>query len=545
MENLVDLSQAVRVVSVDDLAITFTAYRINASSPPLRRNMGSNSRHHQLVVEFPCFDLLPSGGRLVLEQPVNIKHRERPQDNGFFEHNHPDAMVRLETRADVSHSHVPVFERKYRLEDMIARLSLAPGFSTLKIISFQVAGQVVHRFQLQTNWVTAQAQALFSHEMQNFEASEYEWNLIRERGSRELWVKLLDTHMNRATDFSFLQVHERMKQHDVRMAECDMQILAPLWDTEPFQSANNVLKLRMRKLHTFELDSEQDLYELPCGHQFMCNDTYLMTVMTEEECRDTKCPQCNQTILNSDEDFIRLAIVHDRRVREQKKRDETTWEQLKADFQLGIHNQPRDTNENFPVSCRDFRQALLDARNSFHLPLTTMPHEINFVNYPETEHIQDMLLKQLTTDYQPMIVSGEVTLGLLIEFASNALKQYIGGVAGNTPNDDVWTTLPPTYRHFLLAWFTRTLHLNYARFKQTWQNVAHAMDELCVQTPDDSYRLGYKLDLSFMGKRGKRGDNTTAGGERKGGGGGGGGDDDVVTYCPEEGDWKKVVKQFE
>lgn len=542
MENLVDLAQASRVVSPEDLAIAFTAYRINASRPPLRRNMGWNSRHHQLVVEFPCFDLLPSGGRLVLEQPVNIKHRERPQDNGYFEHNHPDAMVRLETRADVSHSHVPVFERKYRLEDMIARLSLAPGFSTLKIISFQVAGQVVHRFQLQTNWVTAQTQALFSHEMQNFDASEYEWNLIRERGSHELWVKLLDTHMNRATDFSFLQVHERLKQHDVTMAECDMQILAPLWDTEPFQSANNVLKLRMRKLQQFELDSVQDLYELPCGHQFMTNDTHLMVVMTEEDCRNAKCPRCNQTILSSDEDFIRLAIVHDRRVREQKKRDEKTWEQLKVNFELDIDGQARDTNGNFPISCKDFRQALLDARKSFHLPATTMAHEINFVNYPETRYIRDMLLKLLTADYQPMTVSGELTLGLLIEFASNALKHYFGGVvAGNIPNDDVWTTLPPTYRHFLLAWFTRTLHLNYARFKQTWQNVAHAMEGLRVQTPaDDSYRLGYKLDLSFMGKRGKKEDNTTTGVERESGGG-----NDVVRYCPEEGDWKKVVQQFE
>jgi hypothetical protein len=207
-----------------------------------------------------------------------------------------------------------------------------------------------------------------------------------------------------------------------------------------------------------------------------------MTVMSEEECHHAKCHQCNTAILNTSEDFIRLAIVHDRRVRAQTQRSETQWAELEAFFALESPGLPRHTNAEFPVPCTHFRSALLDARHSFHLPASAMPHEINFVNYPETKHISHALAQHLSADSDAppmmgmMIVAGEITMGLLIEFSTNALKQYAGfshysgggttSTATGVATADVWTILPPAYRHFVIRWFMRTLHLVYMRFKR-------------------------------------------------------------------------------
>ncbi|KAI5360373.1 hypothetical protein Slin15195_G082970 [Septoria linicola] len=511
--NMLDVGQAARVdVKMEDLAGAFSQYAVTAEQPPSRRDMGPNSRHHRAS-------------------------RECPKKKRFFEHNHSEAMVRLQTFTSVANAVIPQFEKKNQLESMIERLTIAPGFSTLKLVTYTVIGtsQVIFQFQLITSWVTASANVLIANESQNFATTADEWAGICRQGANVQWVELLETHLNRATDFSYIRVQERLEKYDARLAQREVTEHAQLWDSKPFQSANNVLKLRLKKIKTLHCDSAQDLYELPCGHSFMCNETHLMCIMTEAECKSARCPQCNQVILHRNEYFVRLAIVHDRRVREQFKLDQSNWHALESSFRTEILSQSSSSTADFQITCKSFRTALIHARKSFHLPATAMPHEINFVEYPETLTIRDALLANLSNDYQTMHVLRESTMGLLINFATETLKQYTGAVGV----EDVWTILPPNYRRFLIGWFFRTVVLAWDMVKREASDLELLTEGLSVgeKGKEEEEEVGYRLDLGVMGKKRREGDGGGVFGVVKEEGDGEG-------YVPGEEEWVRVQPRY-
>ncbi|GIZ38438.1 hypothetical protein CKM354_000185500 [Cercospora kikuchii] len=503
--NMLDVEHAARAqINMDDLASAFESYRVTADSPPMARNMGPNTKHHQLVVVFPCFDLMPQGADVALEVPCNAAQREPPKKGAFFEHNFPDVMVRLPTRADVAHAAIPTFERKNLLESMVERLTLAPGFSTLNVVSYfatDLQTTPMYRFQLKTRWVTSSPNPLFEEEVQSIEVSAAEWSEIRTQGAQVSWVKLLESHVNRATDFSYLRVLERVKKHDPEVAHFDTSGCDTLFDSAPLQSVNNVLRIRMsaKGVRRTMIDDEQDIFELPCGHQFMCNETHLMCAMSEEDCFAAKCPQCEQKILHSDTDMVRVAIVYDRRARDYYKREREWWKLATARFKQEVVLSPSSHATRFSIKCKDFRTAIVNARKSFRVPATAMPNEINFAGYPETIVICDRLVQNLSHDFQSMTVMGRSTMGLLINFATQVLKEY----TGVQDAADIWTVMPPRYRGFVLAWFYRTLVLAYYMVKKSEQQLGQMAEDLFVEKPDDSIKLGYKLDSVVMGKRRK------------------------------------------
>ncbi|KAF2209443.1 hypothetical protein CERZMDRAFT_100237 [Cercospora zeae-maydis SCOH1-5] len=504
--NMLDVDNAARAqINMDDLAGSFQSYCITAGSPPASRNMAPSTKHHQLTLVFPCFDIIPQGAKLALEAPCNIEQRERPRKDVFFEHNHPEAMVRLPTYTDVANASIPRFEQENLLESMVERLTLAPGFSTLNVASYYRTDQQTtptYRFQLLTHWVTSAPNPLFANETQSVEVDAAEWQEIRAQGAKVRWVKLLESHINRATDFSYFRVLERLEQHDPEYARREDSLCNSLFDRAPYPSINHVLKIRlsMKSVRRVIIDSDQDIYELPCGHQFMCNDTYLMCATSEDECLAAKCPECGQKILHKDTDMMRIAMVRDRRAREHYKCEFALLKQITTRFEQEVMVGPAFQATKFSIQCKDFCDALLAARRSFRLPATVMPHTINFVDYPETIVIRDRLVGNLSHGFKPMTVLRRSTMGLLINFATEVLKEF----TGVRDAADIWTVLPPSYRGFLIAWFHRALGLAHNKVKRSEHQLSQLAENFYVQKPDDDIKLGYKLDVAVMGKRHKR-----------------------------------------
>ncbi|KAM3421162.1 hypothetical protein BST61_g1574 [Cercospora zeina] len=400
--NMLDVDNAARAqINMDDLASSFQSYAIAADSPPAACHMGPNTKHHQLVIVYPCTGILPQGAELALEVPCHISQREQPKKGAFFEKNYPEVMMRLPTPADVAHAGIPQCEQKHQLESMIERLTLTPGFSTLNAVSYYTAEMQTaptYRFELKTHWVTSSPSPLSEDEIQIIRVDAAEWYEICDQRAKVKWVKVLESHFNRGTDLSHLRVLERLRQYSPDFARHEVSLCDSLFDRAPYESVNNVLKIRMSTngVRRVTVDSDQDVHRLPCGHQFMCNETYLMCVMSEEDCLAARCPECDQKVLHRDSDMVRVAIVHDRCAREQYKCDHALWKQITAQFEQEVHVGPASHATRFSVQCKDFRDAIIKAMGSFRLPSTVMPHETSHFNYPETLLIRDRRVGNLS-----------------------------------------------------------------------------------------------------------------------------------------------------
>lgn len=485
--NVLDLNYAQIRGSVDHLADAFQKFEMNTRKAGGRRQMGPESKHHELTIDYPCFELLPMGARFYIEPPAHMLHGELPRPNRFFlDSPNEEIKLRMETNIPVKMAIRPVHcGQNSHLVDWVDRLQSCPGHSTLSFVTYMTEhGQKCIIFRLMIDWEIYHG--LAPNENLTFNMAIEEWRTVESLKAQSVWVKLVQSHLDRATDMHFLDVQKKLENSSSLFAEHEKAVAEKFFNQRPYYDLHLMLMQRLQKIQC--TGEGHYVFRYPCGHHEILSEGALMTQLSHDDCKNFECRMCGEAVLEK----IPIALYEEHQRRKHFVMAEQYWDRLHRAF---------DANKSFAVTCVEFSRALAYALDSLQVPLTAMPLELNFANYNETTRILSYLQNCLAeSPNRDMTVSGKATMGLLINLAAECLKEY----TGLHHVEDIFECLPVGYRVFLGRFFSRTLYRVYALLQRREAQALKEFEKMMLKDKEKPRKPVHPDQLVFNAKLDKR-----------------------------------------
>lgn len=397
-------------------------------------------RYHELTLDYPVLDFIPSGAGNTpcLRPPLNIESREQPDASRYHLHlTGTNFMIRIPVTYDSS----PPPSNLAQISIAIQALHSTPGNSILQIGSYSSPSDGdSHFFRLITeNPFSGQYQTVAETDF-----SSLEWEAERTALSAENWTRLADNLINRSSDRAYLHVHEKSRfyswyQKQMKAERWGWNGGSPNWES-----------------------FADDL--LPCAHgQKNSPSLHFLTSassLTKHGPPSLSCKVCSAKVFLSEADLRLLRLLRERKRRAHFLTREGFWKLLEQQQQQQ-HLPVGQLERVFDMpSATLLQQALQHALPSIRVPESACPRMLRWVTDEGIPGAVVGLLERLQ-GLSGMDVSGKRTsVGGLEGSVMQTFEECFGQVqAGRGKEVTGARSLPQEHVSLLRLWIVRAVRL--------------------------------------------------------------------------------------